>query len=91
MDEQRIELQKLVGDVLGLSPKEIPPCVVYLCRHAAVARAVTLRNAVHVLTRFLHGERVHRTDVPWHTQYAGMHDALLDELKRTGYLDPTVN
>lgn len=81
----------MAGEVLGMPSQEVPPHFVYACRHVGVARAVTLRNAVHVLERYLRGERVRRDDMPWHLQFAGRHDALIAELKRTGYLDPMVN
>lgn len=88
---ERTYLHRLAGEVLGLPTSEVPTQLVFSCRHTEVARAITLRNAVHVVERFVRGETVRRTDEPWHLQYAGRHDVLIAELKRTGYLNSTVN
>lgn len=88
---ERIDLRRLAGEVLGISVNEVPTQLVYSCRHVELARAITIRNAVHVVERFLRGEPVRRTDVPWHVQYAGRPYALVAELQRSGYLNPTVN
>lgn len=88
---ERLYLRRLAGEVLGIPLDEVPSQLVYSCRHAELARAITLRNAIYVVERFMRGEPVRRDDMPWHMQYAGRPDALIFELQRTGYLNPTVN
>lgn len=88
---ERVYLRRLAGEVLGVPVEEVPTQLVYFCRRAELAKAITLRNAVHVVERFVRGEPVRRTDQPWHAQYAGRQAALIAELRRTGYLNPMVN
>jgi hypothetical protein len=89
--EQRAQLQRLAAEVLGLEPHEVPSQLVFNCDYEKLARAITMRNAVHVLERFIRGEPVWREDEPWHTQYIGRLPILTRELERTGYLNAEVN
>lgn len=91
METERIYLRKLAGEVLGVPIDEVPTQLVYACQHVDLARAITLRNAVYVVERFLRGEPVRTTDLPWHAQYNGRLALMVEELKRTGYLGQMVN
>lgn len=91
MTMERSALQILAGKILGLLPCEVPAHIVCLCADPIVAEAITMRNAVHLLTKHLRGETINRADAPWHTQYEGRYASLLHELKRSSYLDKAVH
>lgn len=86
---ERQTLRALAAEVLGIPVQDTPRQLIFTCNEADVARAVTLRNAVHVLSRFVRGEAVCRSDSPWHRQYIGRSEDLIKELLRSGYLNAT--
>lgn len=84
------QMKQLASKVLDLDVEYVPDHWVYTEATPEVARAITLRNAMHVLIRAMSGEDIALTDPSWHNHFSDLSEVVV-ALRREGYLGQLLN